>query len=112
QLSKMICLGINQRKNSLPLEGHADLFRDLETATSFKSFFGEKHLNMTKQFRAVARGQLVKKYNVALNQLQPFLRKRSRPQATPPLLLQELKDHIKMCAERFIAFVLVDALRY
>src|SRR5436305_13877690 len=95
---------------SLRRDGPAALIRDLETATSFKTFFGEKHLNMTKQFRAVARGQLVKKYNVALNQLQPFLPKRSRPQATPPLLLQELKDHIKMCAERYIAFVLVTAL--
>jgi len=51
---------------------------------------------MTKQFRAVARGQLVKKYNVPLNQLQPLLRKLSRPQATSLLLLQELKNHMKM----------------
>jgi len=76
--------------------GYADLIRDLEAATSLETFFGKKHLNMTKQLRAVAHGQLVKKHNVTLNQLQPFLRKLSRSQATPPLLLQELKDHMKM----------------
>src|SRR5256885_13915733 len=99
-------------KPSLRREGHAALIRDLKTATSFETFFGKKHLHMTNQFRAAARGQLVKKYNVPLNQLQPFLRKLSRPQATSLLLLQELKNHMKLLAERFIAFVFVDALRY
>jgi hypothetical protein len=77
-------------------DSHADLIGDLETATSLETFFGKNDLNVTKQFRAVARGQLVKKDNVTLNQCQPFFRKGARSQATSPSLLQELKDHMKM----------------
>ena len=88
--------------------GYADLIRDFEAATSLETFFGKKYLNMTKQFRAVACGQLGKKYDMTLNQLQPFLRKRPRSQATSPLLLQELKDHMKI---GFTTLASVGALR-
>src|SRR5439155_12947580 len=33
--------------------------------------------------------------------LPPFFRKRSRSQATSPLLLQQFKDHIKMVSKKF-----------
>jgi len=87
---------MQQQKTSLRCDSHADLLRDGETATSLETFFGKKYLNVTKQFRAVARRQLVEKYNVTLNQCQPFFRKPPRSKATSPLLLQELKDHMKM----------------
>jgi hypothetical protein len=54
----------------------------------------------------------LKKYNMTLNQPQPFFRKRPRSQATSPPLLQEFKDHVKMLAERFTAFGSVGALQY
>jgi hypothetical protein len=50
---------------------------------------------VTKEFRAVARGQSVKKNNMTLNQRQPFFRKQPGSQATSPSLLQQLKDHMK-----------------
>jgi hypothetical protein len=68
-------------------DSHADLIRDRETATSLETFFGEEYLNVSKEFRAVARGQSVKKNNMTLNQRQPFFRKRPLSQATSPLLL-------------------------
>jgi hypothetical protein len=34
----------------------ADLVRDLEAATSFEPFFRKEHLNVTKQFEAIAPG--------------------------------------------------------
>ena len=79
---------MQQQKTSLRRDSHADLIRDCETATSFETFFGKKYLNMTKQFRAIVPRQPAKKYNMMLNQLQPFLRKRPRSQATSPALLQ------------------------
>ena len=74
-------------------DGHANLIGDRETATSLKAFFGKKNLNVTKQFRAVARRQSAEKYNVALNQRQPFFRKRPGSQPPSPALSQERKDH-------------------
>jgi hypothetical protein len=53
----------------------------------------------------------MKKYNMTLNQHQPFFGKRPRLQATSPSLLQQLKDHTKILAERFITFASADALR-
>ncbi len=103
---------MQQQKTSLRRDSHADLIRDPETATSFETFFGKKYLNVTKQFRAVARGQFMKKYDMTLNQRQPFFRKRPRSQATSPPLLQELKDHMKMLTKRFTTFASVGALRY
>jgi hypothetical protein len=96
QTGEIVRVAMQQQKTSLRRDGYADLIGDRETATSLETFFGKKYLNVTKQFRAVARGQLVKKDNVTLNQCQPFFRKRPRSQATPPYLLQELKDHMKM----------------
>ena len=45
---------MQQQKTSLRRDSHADLIRDLETAAAFETFFGEKYLNVTKQFRTVA----------------------------------------------------------
>jgi hypothetical protein len=84
---------MQQQETSLSRDHHADLIRDRETATSLETFFGEEYLNVTKEFRAVARGQSVKKNNMTLNQRQPFFRKLSRSQVTSPSLLQQLKDH-------------------
>jgi hypothetical protein len=67
---------MQQQKTSLRRDSHAHLIRDLETGAAFEPFFGKKYLNVTKQFRTVHRGQFVKKYNMTLNQLQPFLRER------------------------------------
>jgi hypothetical protein len=79
------------RRNS-----HANLIRDLETGTSFKTFLGKEYLNVTKQFKAIAPGQFVKKDNVTLNQCQPIFRKRPRSEPPSPSLLQELEDHMKI----------------
>src|SRR5436190_1057649 len=100
QTGEIICLAMQQQKTSLRCDSHADLLRDRETATSLETFFGKKYLNVTKQFRAVARGQSMKKYDMTLNQRQPVFRKRSGAQATSPLLLQQLKDHMKMSKGR------------
>jgi hypothetical protein len=78
---------MQQQETSLRRDRHADFIRDRETAASLEPFFGEKYLNVTKEFRAVARGQSVKKNNIALNQGQPFFRKRPRSQAMSLLLL-------------------------
>jgi hypothetical protein len=86
---------MQQQKTSLRRDSHADLVRDLETATSFEPFFRKEYLNVTKQFEAIAPGQFMKKDNMTLNQRQPFFRKRPRSQATAPLLLQPLKNHMK-----------------
>src|SRR5207237_10827471 len=88
QTREIICLAMQQQKTSLRRDSHADLIRDCETATSFETFSGKKYLNVTKQFRAIVPRQPAKKYNMMLNQLQPFLRKRPRSQATSPALLQ------------------------
>ena len=109
---EIICLAMQQQKTSLRRDSHPHLIGNCETATSLETFFSEKYLKMTKQFRAVARGQPWKKYNMTLNQLQPFIRKRPRSQATSPPLLQELKDHLRMLVEWFTMFVSVGALRY
>src|SRR5207248_8922091 len=95
QTGEIICLAMQQQKTSLRCDSHADLLRDRETATSLETFFGKKYLNVTKQFRAVARGQSMKKYDMALNQRQPVFRKRPGPQAAASLLLEELKDHMR-----------------
>ena len=58
---------MQQQKTSLRRDSHADLIRDRETATSFETFFGKKYLNMTKQFRAIARRQSEKKCHMTLN---------------------------------------------
>jgi hypothetical protein len=68
-------------------DSHADLVRDLETATSFEPFFGKKYLDVTKQFEAIAPGQFMKKDNMPLNQRQPLFRKWPRSQATSLSLL-------------------------
>jgi hypothetical protein len=101
---------MEQQKTSLGRDRDADLVSNLEPATSFESFFGKEYLNVTKQFEAIAPGQFMKKDNMPLNQGQPLLGKRSRSQATSPLLSQPLKDHMKI--GRFTTFVLADALRY
>jgi hypothetical protein len=88
----------------------ADLIGDLETAASFEPFFRKEYLNVTKQFEAIAPGKFMEKDSMTLNQRQPFFRKRSRSEATSPLLFQPLKDHMKI--GRFTTFVLADALRY
>src|SRR6266513_6197878 len=82
QSGEIICLAMQQQKTSLRCDSHADLLRDGETATSLEAFFGKKYLNVTKQFRPIGRGQSVKKYDMSLNQPQPFFRKRPRSQAT------------------------------
>src|SRR5439155_15734027 len=109
---KIVCLSMQQQEASLRGNGHTNLVGDRETATSLETFFGKKYLNVTKQFRAVGRGQFMKKYDMTLNQRQPFFRKRPRSQATSPPLLQELKDHMKMLTKRFTTFASVGALRY
>src|SRR5207244_5473006 len=103
---------MQQQKASLRRDSHANLIGNHEPATSLETFFGKKYLDVTKQFGAVARGQFLKKYNMTLNQPQPFFRKRPRSQATSPPLLQEFKDHVKMLAERFTTFGSVGALQY
>jgi hypothetical protein len=87
---------MQQQETSLRRDSHADFIRDRETATSLETFFGEEYLNVTKEFRTVARGQSVKENNMTLNQRQPFFRKRPRSKATSSLLLQQLKDHMKI----------------
>jgi hypothetical protein len=84
---------MQQQKTSLRRNSHADLIRDRETATSLETLFGKKYLNVTKQFRAVACGQSVKKDNMPPNHGQPFFRKRPRLQTTSPALFQKGKDH-------------------
>jgi hypothetical protein len=69
-------------------DGHADLTGDRETATSLKAFFGKKNLDVTKQFRAVARRQSAEKCNVALNQRHPSFRERPGSQPPSPALSQ------------------------
>jgi hypothetical protein len=96
ETGEIVCLAMQQQKTRLRRDSHADLVRDLETATSFEPFFGKEYLNVTKQFEAIAPGQFMKKDNMTLNQRQPFIRKRPRSQATAPLLLQPFKDHMKM----------------
>src|SRR5580700_6068730 len=96
QTGEVVCLAMQQQETSLRRDSHADLIRDLESAAAFEPFLSKKYLNVPKQFRTVALVQFVKKYNMTLDQLQPFFRKRPRSQATSPLLLQELKDHLKM----------------
>src|SRR5215475_10885044 len=84
QTWEIVRLTMQQEKTSLRRDGHADLVRDLETATSLEPFFGKKYLNVAKQFKAVAPGKFVKKYGMPLNQRQPFFRKRSTSQTPPP----------------------------
>jgi hypothetical protein len=96
QTREIVRVTMQQQKTSLRRDSHADLIRDLKSAAAFEPFLGKKYLNVPKQFRTVALVQFVKKYNMTLNQRQPFFRKRPRSQATSPLLLQELKDHMKM----------------
>jgi hypothetical protein len=96
QTGEIVGIAMQQQKTSLRRDGNPDLVRDLETATSLKTFFGKEYLNVTKQFETIAPGQFMKKGNMTLNQRQPLFRKRPRSQATSPLLLQKLKDHMKM----------------
>src|ERR1700746_909910 len=86
---------MQQQKTSLCGDRRADLIVDHQTATSLETFFGKKYLSVTKQFRAVARGQLGKKYNMTLNQRQPSLRKRPGPKSATPGILQKTKHDRK-----------------
>ena len=54
QVGEIIRSAVQQQETSLRGDGHADLFGDCETATSFKALFGKKNLNVTKEFRFIA----------------------------------------------------------
>src|SRR5690348_16842529 len=86
ELREIIRPTMQQEKTSLRGDGQPDLVGDGETATSLEAFLSKKYLNVTKQFRAVARGQSMKKYDMTLNQRQPVFRKRPGPQAAASLL--------------------------
>src|SRR5712664_763614 len=75
QTGKIIRPAMQQQKTTLCRDSHADLIRNCETATPLETFFGKKYLNVTKQFSAIPRRQLVEKQNMTLNQRQPLFRK-------------------------------------
>ena len=111
-MREVIGVAMEKEKASLRCNSDTDFIRDFQTVAAFKTLFGKKNLDVAKKLGLIPRGQSVKKYNMALNQRQPLFRKRPRPQATSPSLLQQLKDHMKILAESFMGFASVDALRY
>lgn len=55
QLWEIIRCAMQQQKTSLGGDSHTDLVGDGETAASLETLFGKEHLNVTKQFQAIAR---------------------------------------------------------
>jgi hypothetical protein len=92
---------MQQQQTSLRCDDDPDFVGNLETAASLEAFLGKKHLNVSKQFRAVAFREPVKKYNVSLNQRQPLFRERRSSQASSPVLFQYWKDHPATVTVRF-----------
>src|SRR5262245_39873439 len=93
QPGEVIRTAVQQQKTGLRRDRHADFIGDRKTATSLETFFRKKYLYVTKEFRAVGGRQAAAKYNMALNQRQPFLRERSGSQAPSPAVFQPGKDH-------------------
>src|SRR4029453_1968831 len=48
QTGEIVRVAMQQQKTSLRRDGHANLIRDRETATSFDTFFSKKYLNVPK----------------------------------------------------------------
>src|SRR6266568_8014696 len=69
---------MQQEKTSLRCDRHPNFIVDLQSGTTFETFFGQKHLNVVEKFGLVCRRQRHKERNSALNNLQPLVRKRPR----------------------------------
>jgi hypothetical protein len=87
QTREVVGLAMQKEKASLRRNRNAHLICDFETVATFKTFFGQKNLNVAEKLGLILGSKPLKKCNVALDRRQPIIWKKCGPQAVPSPLL-------------------------
>lgn len=87
---------MQQKKAGLRSNSHADFVGNFEAATTFKTLFGQKDLNMTEKFGLIRGRKPRKECNVALSDPQPVVSEGLRPKPISTSFLEPAKNHGEM----------------